>query len=156
MIEIAIPGYKTLQLDHLVLDYNGTLACDGEFIPGVKERFGELSRSLSVFVLTSDTFGTARKELEGVNCKVEVLAGENHGRQKQKYVEALGRDSVVAFGNGRNDEEMLKTSRIGAAVIGGEGCAAAALRSADLAVVSITDGLDLLLHPKRLIATLRR
>jgi hypothetical protein len=29
MIEIDIPGYKKLQLKNLVLDYNGTLACDG-------------------------------------------------------------------------------------------------------------------------------
>jgi soluble P-type ATPase len=34
MIEIDISGYKTLQLKHLVLDYNGTLACDGQLIDG--------------------------------------------------------------------------------------------------------------------------
>ena len=35
MIEIDIPGYKTLHLEHLVLDYNGTLAVDGVLIDGV-------------------------------------------------------------------------------------------------------------------------
>ena len=29
MIEITIPGHATLRLNHLVLDYNGTLAYDG-------------------------------------------------------------------------------------------------------------------------------
>jgi hypothetical protein len=29
MLEIVIPGDTTLGLQHLVLDYNGTLACDG-------------------------------------------------------------------------------------------------------------------------------
>lgn len=29
MIDIEIPGFAHLQLDHLVLDYNGTLARDG-------------------------------------------------------------------------------------------------------------------------------
>lgn len=28
---IEIPGYKTLDLDYLVLDYNGTIAVDGLF-----------------------------------------------------------------------------------------------------------------------------
>ena len=28
MIEISIPGFGTLRLEHMVLDYNGTLACD--------------------------------------------------------------------------------------------------------------------------------
>ncbi len=32
MVEIPIPGHETLQLEHLVLDYNGTLACDGRRI----------------------------------------------------------------------------------------------------------------------------
>ena len=35
MIEIDVPGYGRLSLSHLVLDYNGTLAVDGELLPGV-------------------------------------------------------------------------------------------------------------------------
>ena len=44
MLEIVIPGDTTLGLQHLVLDYNGTLACDGELLAGVKPR---LDASLS-------------------------------------------------------------------------------------------------------------
>ena len=36
MIAIDIPGYKKIELAHLVLDYNGTLAIDGKLIDGVK------------------------------------------------------------------------------------------------------------------------
>ncbi len=35
MLEIDIPGKSTLKLSHLVLDYNGTVACDGHLLPGV-------------------------------------------------------------------------------------------------------------------------
>ena len=35
---IEIPGYKTLDLDYLVLDYNGTIAVDGLIPPAIKER----------------------------------------------------------------------------------------------------------------------
>jgi len=39
MIEIAIPGYKTFRFKHLVIAYNGTLACDGRLITGIEEEF---------------------------------------------------------------------------------------------------------------------
>ena len=42
MIQIDIPGYKTLRIKYLVLDVNGTLACDGKLVPGVKERIDQL------------------------------------------------------------------------------------------------------------------
>ncbi|MGD6806653.1 MAG: HAD hydrolase family protein [Candidatus Bathyarchaeia archaeon] len=44
-------------------------------------------------------------------------------KQKEAYVNGLGADSVVAFGNGRNDRRMLKAARMGVAVLGREGCA---------------------------------
>ncbi len=156
MLKIEIPGSGSVALEHLVLDFTGTLSFDGTLVPGVKERLGRLAGALSVHVITSDTFGTARAELADIACRVEVLEGEDHARQKKEYVDRLGRDSVVAVGNGRNDEEMLAAAGIGIAVVGREGCAATALTAADLVVTSINDGLDLLLHPLRLAATLRR
>jgi hypothetical protein len=42
LIEIAIPDYKTLQLQHLVLDANGTIAKDGILIEGVAELLHQL------------------------------------------------------------------------------------------------------------------
>ena len=32
MINIPVPGFKNLCIDHLVLDYNGTIAFDGKLI----------------------------------------------------------------------------------------------------------------------------
>ena len=60
MIKIDIPGYQTLGLEHLVLDHNGTLACDGLLIKGVRECLTILSAELTIHVLTADTFGKAR------------------------------------------------------------------------------------------------
>jgi P-type E1-E2 ATPase len=156
LLKINIPGSGLVSVKHLVTDFTGTLSFDGKLIPGVKERLSKLSESLLVHVLTSDTFGTARTELIDIDCDIHVLEGDAHGQQKKAYVEELGPGSVIAFGNGRNDQEMLETAGIGVAVIGSEGGAVAAVTSADLAIVSIIDGLDLLLFPRRLIATLRR
>jgi len=34
MLETSIPGHKPLLLSYLVLDYNGTIACDGRLMAG--------------------------------------------------------------------------------------------------------------------------
>jgi soluble P-type ATPase len=71
-------------------------------------------------------------------------------------VEQLGTEQVVAIGNGANDAQMLSAAALGIAILGREGLASEALQAADLVVGGIEDALDLLLHPPRLIATLRR
>lgn len=155
MIELEIPGFGLLALSHLVSDYNGTLAVDGALIPGVREKLHILAGLLDVHIVTADTFGIARRELAGIHCALHILEGENHDRQKADYVERLGGAGVVALGNGRNDSLMLAAARLGIAVTEKEGCAVAALTSADILVHSALDGLDLLLNPGRLKATLR-
>lgn len=155
MLEIDIPGFGDVKLRNLVSDFTGTLSFNGELIPGVKERFNELADSLAIHVLTSDTFGTAKSQLKDVRCESYVLEGEYHDLQKEEYVEKLGATSVVAFGNGNNDRKMLRAARIGIAVTEKEGCAVDILMAGELHVTSIIAGLDLLLNPKRLKATLR-
>lgn len=51
---------------------------------------------------------------------------------------------------------MLAAAALGIAVLGPEGLATEALQAADLVVGQVEDALDLLLHPTRLLATLRR
>ena len=38
MIKIEIPGRETIEIEHVVLDYNGTIALDGRLIAGAAER----------------------------------------------------------------------------------------------------------------------
>jgi len=65
-MELAIPGFGRLRLEHLVLDYNGTLALDGCPLPGVERRLKRLARWLRIHVITADTFGKARAGLAHV------------------------------------------------------------------------------------------
>lgn len=60
MLTIEIPGREPLDLHHVVLDYNGTIAVDGSLLAGVAERPAKLRDSVSVTVLTADTYGTVR------------------------------------------------------------------------------------------------
>jgi len=48
MLVMDIPGRETLRLVHLVLDYNGTLACDGEIKNGVLEQLEQLIDSIDL------------------------------------------------------------------------------------------------------------
>lgn len=155
MIRLEIPGSGFLELEHFVTDFSGTLSEDGALLPEIKDKLNELSGKLKIHVLTSDTFGRAKKELEGVNCTLHVLEGKGHTIQKEKYVINLGADKVVAFGNGNNDALMLMAARLGIAVCLREGCSRKAIEASQILVKSPTDAIDLLLLPKRLIATLR-
>ena len=155
MLEISIPGFKNLQLEHLVLDYNGTLACDGELLEGVVESLDVLSRDLDIHVVTADTFGKAHGRLADSPCKVVVLPEEHQDVAKRKYVEELGSDRVVSIGNGRNDRLMLKRAVLGIAVVQEEGAAAETLLTADVVSPGILAAFDLLRNPLRLTATLR-
>jgi soluble P-type ATPase len=155
MLTCIIPGHGPLNLSHLILDYNGTLACDGLILPGVKERLADLSASLSVHVLTADTFGSVRKALSGIACRIEVISQKDQAETKLEYVQRLGLENCVCMGNGRNDKLMLKNAALGVAVVQTEGGAVDAILAADIVAGNILDALDLLRHPLRLTATLR-
>jgi soluble P-type ATPase len=154
-MQIAIPGFGALRLEHLVLDYNGTLALDGRPLPGVKTRLERLARSVRIHIVTADTFGKARAGLRGVDCKLEILQSGGEDRAKAAYVRRLGASRVACIGNGRNDRLMLRMAGVGIAVVQAEGASAEAVAAADVLVPSVTDALDLLLRPRRLVASLR-
>jgi soluble P-type ATPase len=155
MIEINIPGNKILKLEHLVLDYNGTIAFDGALIDGVKECLAELSQMLTVHVITADTFGSVKKAIEDIDCKLAVIPLDRQDAAKLEYVKNLGCEKTVSMGNGTNDRLMLKASALGVAIIQGEGAAFETLASADVVCTDILFALSLLSKPLRLIATLR-
>jgi soluble P-type ATPase len=155
MIRTAIPGFGQLEIANLVLDFNGTLAVDGELLAGVKALLGDLARKLTVHVLTADTFGTARSQLEGVACRFSALPEGDQDLAKDRYVQQLGAGQTACIGNGRNDRRMLRSAALGIAVILGEGAAVESLLAADIVCTDIRDALALLTHPLRLTASLR-
>ena len=155
MICLDIPGGATLRLEHLVLDFNGTLACDGALLPGVRERLQKLADSIRIHVVTADTFNRARFELADLPCRLCVLEPREQTWAKLEYVSRLGVDRTACIGNGRNDALMMKAVALGIAVVQAEGAAPQTLRVADVVMRDIGDALDLFVHPQRLAATLR-
>ena len=155
MIEINIPGYRTLKIEHIVFDYNGTLAVDGVVIQGVKELLRSLAERLIVHILTADTFGKVKSRLSDLPCNISILPENEQDIGKRNFVQSLGANRTVAVGNGRNDRLMLQSSVLGIAVILGEGASAQTLAMADVVCTSIIEALALLENPLRLVATLR-
>lgn len=155
MLEIAIPGSDTLQLDYLVADFNGTLACDGVLLPGVADALWRLAEALKLHVVTADTHHNARNALAGLPCELVVLPDDTQDIAKWRYVQTLGAPRCVCIGNGCNDRLMLEAAGLGIVVIQNEGVAVKALLAADVAATDINVAFGLLLNPQRLVATLR-
>ena len=155
MLKIDIPGFHEVEIQNIVMDYNGTLACDGKLLSGVKELFKSLSPNLNLYVVTADTFGLAQSELEGLPCELTILPKENQAEGKLNFVKSLGLNKTVSIGNGRNDRLMINECIIGVVLLQEEGCSVETLINGDIISKNICDALGLLLNPKRLIASLR-
>lgn len=154
MIKIEIPGRDTLNIEQLVLDYNGTIAEDGNLINGVEERLARIRDSVEIYILTADTYGTVRSQCEHMGIHVETFPRAGAAECKLEIVKSLG-ENTMCIGNGFNDVLMFDQADLSVAVIGKEGLYAGLLNHADVVTTSILDALDLLLHANRLRATLR-
>ena len=155
MFELEVPGFGKINADILVSDFTGTISRDGALIPGVEALFNRIAEFMEIRVLTFDSFGTAEEALRELPCAVSVLSGEDGAERKRDIVRRLGAHRVIALGNGANDRLMLEEARLGIAVIEAEGASSAALSASDVVARDIVSALELLLNPRRLLATLR-
>ncbi|MDR3539883.1 MAG: ATPase P [Desulfosporosinus sp.] len=155
MIQAVIPGRETLNLEVLVLDFNGTLGLDGQMFESVKDSLIRLAPFLEIHILTSDTYGTVVLQCMGLPVQVKVLESREHTSEKADYLAQFGSREIVAMGNGANDQLMLEKAQLGIAVLGFEGASPRTLFAADVVVNKIEDAFGLLLETKRLKATLR-
>ncbi len=156
MIAVEIPGHGVLALEHLVLDFNGTLALDGRLLPGVAGVLKDLAARIALHVLTADTFDSVGRELQGLPLTHSIVSCEKQAYHKKNYIEVLGASVCACIGNGFNDNLMLEAAAVGIVVVQQECAAAAALRCADIVAPDIFAALGLLQNPRRLSATLRR
>jgi soluble P-type ATPase len=156
MIKIDIPGWGNMEIENIVLDFNGIIATGGEILPEVKQRIESLSEAVKIYVLTADTYGTSDDEIQDLKVELVKIVGEDTQKEKLEFVKTLDLEKTVAIGNGNNDLLILKEACLGIAVLGDEGIFTSTFKNSDLGVKSICDALDLFLKPKRLIATLRQ
>lgn len=156
MISLTIPGCGVYELEHLVMDVNGTIAVDGQLIEGLSKKIGALRDRLTVHLLTADTHGKQSVIDQQLGLTAVRIAQGGESFQKAGYVSMLGCEKVVAIGQGANDAEMLELARLGICVMSAEGTAKETLLAADLVVPNIIYALDLLERPLRIVASLRK
>lgn len=70
MLEIDVPGWRTLRREHLVLDLNGSLTVDVQILEGIEMRVSRLHNLPEVELPSADTLGrlddiTARLGVRG-------------------------------------------------------------------------------------------
>jgi P-type E1-E2 ATPase len=155
MIKIEIPGGDKLRIEHVVFDVNGTLAIDGTLLDGIPEMLENLAKLINIHLLTADTHGK-QQEIDrqlGLNA-VRVKKG-NEAQQKATFLKNL-RGQTAAIGQGANDSLMIREAEIGICVLSGEGTSLDTLLEADIITPDIQSAIDLLIHPERLVASLRK
>lgn len=155
MITIDIPGRDApLVIQYVALDYNGTIARDGQLLPEASARIDALSRLVPVYILTADTYGNVACQCRHLDATVKTFPRAEAAACKLQILNELGA-GACAIGNGFNDIPMLNAAELAIAVMDTEGVCAGLIAHADILTRSAADALDLLLKPDRLRATLR-
>ena len=136
MIRIEIPGRETYEIEHVVLDYNGTAAVDGEADPGgqrpdrTAERNGEDPRADSRHIRHSK--GAVREP--GDRC--DDLSKRGGSCLQSRDRKRSSGEAWACFGNGFNDIPMFDLADLSIAVLEREGMCAALLTHATVIVRS--------------------
>jgi len=156
MIKFNVPGSGEYELEHLVMDVNGTLAVDGQLVDGVAEKVTSLKNDLVIHLLTADTHGKQIFIDRQLGLTAVRIAPGGESTQKAEYVRKLGSRKVAAIGQGANDAKMLAVARLGICIMSVEGIARETLLAADLIVPDILSALELFEKPLRIIASLRK
>ncbi|SIO38426.1 HAD family hydrolase [Halodesulfovibrio marinisediminis] len=155
MLKVAIPGFEPMEFEHLVLDFNGTIAFDGKIINGVEAAISMLSQLVTVHIVTADTNQNVAQEVAHLPVTTKVVSSAFQLHEKLAYIEKLGHENVCAIGNGNVDKDMLERAELGIAILGPEGLSTKALLAADVLMPDIVHALESLVNSARLKATLR-
>ena len=154
MITIQRPGKDPLEIEFILIDFEGTLASERRIHPKAKDKINLLSKRTKIFILSKGGKEVVGKSLKKVKSEVIFSTDGEASQRKLELLNQLGRERTVAIGNGMDDASMIEEAGLGICVISREGAAGEALRKADVVVTNVLDALDFLLKPLRQRATL--
>ena len=154
MIAIQRPGQEPLEIEFILLDFEGTLASDRRIHPKAKDKINLLSKRTKIYILTKGERELVEEVLKKVRAEVIYLKEGEASQRKLDLLRELGATKTVAIGNGVDDVSMIEEAGLGICVMGREGTSAEAMKKADVVVTDILDALNFLLKPLRQKATL--
>jgi soluble P-type ATPase len=154
MIFIEKPGQVALEIDSILIDFEGTLASDRRVHPKAKDKINLLSKRVKIHILTKEEKERAEEVLRKVKAEIIYLKEGESSQQKLDLLRHLGANRTAAIGNGVDDVPMIEEAGFGICVLGKEGTFSQAMKEADVVFMNILDALDFLLKPLRQKATL--
>jgi soluble P-type ATPase len=154
MISIERPGQGNLEIEFILIDFEGTLASDRRVHPKAKDKINLLSKRTKIYILAKGEKEGVEESLRRVKTEIFYLTEGDFSRRKLDLLRQLGPTRTVAIGNGVDDAPMIEEAGLGICIISKEGTSAEAMKRADVVVSNILDALDFLLKPLRQKATL--
>jgi len=154
MIIIQRPGQDLLEMDFMLMDFEGTLAQDRRVDPKAKDKINLLSKRMKIYILAKGEKEVVEDVLKKVKAEVIYLRMREPAQGKLSLLRQLGARRTVAIGNGVDDALMLEEAGLGICILGREGASVKAMQKADVVVTNILDALDFILKPLRQEATL--
>jgi soluble P-type ATPase len=154
VIAIERPGQGNLEIEFILIDFEGTLASDKRVHPKAKDKINLLSKRTKIYILTKGDQQLVSEVLRKVKAEVIYLKEGESSQGKLNLLRQLEANKTVAIGNGVDDRSMIEEAGLGICVISKEGTAVETMQKADVVVSNILDALDFLLKPLRHKATL--
>ena len=154
MILIERPGQEPLEIEFILIDFEGTLASDRRVHPKAKDKLNLLSKRTKIYVLTKEEKAVMEETLRRVKAEIFYVTEGEASRRKLDLLRQLGAARTVAIGNGMDDAPMIEEAALGICIMSQEGTSVEAMKRADLVVSNILDAFDFLLKPLRQKATL--
>ncbi len=156
MIIIQRPGQEPLEIEFILIDFEGTLAQDRRVHPKVKDKLNLLSKRTKIYIATQGNHEVVSEVLKKAKAEVIHLIEGGASQGKLDLIRRLGAFRTVVIGNGFDDLLMMEEAALAICVIGKEGASAEAVAKADVVVTDILHALDFLLKPLRHQATLSK
>ncbi len=154
MISIERPGQGNLEIEFILVDFEGTLGFDRQVHPKAKDKINLLSKRTKIYILAKGEKILVEEALKKVKAEIICLTEGKSIQQKLDLLRQLGATRTVAIGNGVDDAPMIEEAGFGICVLGKEGTSSEAMKKADVVFLNILDALDFLLKPLRQKATL--
>lgn len=154
MITILRPGQDPIEIDFILIDFEGTLALDRRVHPKAKDKINLLSKRVKIYILTKEGKERVEEALKKVKAEIIFITEGKASQQKLNLLHQLGATRTVAIGNGIDDVSMIEEAGFGLCVLSKEGTFSEAMNKANVVFMNILDALDFLLKPLRQKATL--
>jgi soluble P-type ATPase len=154
MIAIQRPGQNPLQIEFILLNFEGTLATDRRVHPKAKDKLNLLSKRTSIYILTKGEQEAIREILKKVKAQVVYFMEGKVSQGKLDLLRQLGAAKTVAIGNGVDDAAMIEEAGLGICIMSVQGTSGEAIKKADVLFTDILHALDFLLKPLHHKATL--